>query len=133
MPRKNKRHRIKIDLSEWDLGDWSERIEKGVEINFWNEQIEITIPMKGSEIFKNIAREIAQEAIQTFVETDILEFYDDGLRYCGDSATNVPDRGLLLCKWENMRLHPAAGKRMQVWLDKEMSGWKETEDGWECI
>jgi hypothetical protein len=61
--------KITIDMSEWELGDWPERIEDAIVFDRVGGTINIKI---GDKQFDDAAREIAEDAIVAFFEEDLF-------------------------------------------------------------
>lgn len=61
--------KIKIDLSEWELGNWPDDISKIVRVDIEGDG-SINIEISG-DIFTETARKIAQEAVEAFFEEEI--------------------------------------------------------------
>lgn len=59
--------RITIDLDNWELGDWPDKLAELVEYEKGDDCITIRVPLSG-EKFDAAAKEIAAAAVSTFIE-----------------------------------------------------------------
>jgi hypothetical protein len=61
--------KITVDMSEWELGDWPEKIEEAITIDRIGGKLIIKI---GDKQFEDAAREIAEDAVKAFFEQELF-------------------------------------------------------------
>ena len=121
-PRTRKAARLRIDLSQWDLGDWSDRLREAVKIRVCIGGVDETFPfpqMLDFEFdFDDLARHIATEAVQTFLSgmdnSDTwAEVTKNGLEFRSDSEFS----GRPTLKLEHLELSYATEHEIEESVD----------------
>lgn len=110
-----KRRLIKIDLSEWELGNWPEELLGAISFEKRYGSIDISIDDK---IFQPLIRKIIHEAISTYLEDACFELTEEGLQI--QEGNNYTTEAVIA--WDDMHLKTAAtlGK-IQKWAKEYIS------------
>lgn len=76
---------IKFDLSEWDWGDWPERLVKATKVDVaTNPYGDITVTINSSEGFEAVVQGIVEEALQVYFTDDVFaDITEDGVKITG--------------------------------------------------
>ncbi len=97
---------IDIDMSDWLLGDWPERLARCVSVNHKvKDSGEIEVELKvDKKIFEDVSRQVAKDAIEAFFNEDgpqldiTLSTEDGGFVY--GTLLTTDDQEISSSKWE---------------------------------
>ena len=78
--------RIKVDSSEWDLGEWPGQLYKSLEIEKTSLGVDICISPSAFDV---AARKIAEQAVKDFFEDKYLLLDEKGLRFSDAGGDDV--------------------------------------------
>lgn len=113
---KRKVARIKIDLSQWELWDWRDELEKLIDIRRTRYGVNISVDLAGSA-FEEAARKIATEAIERFLNDSALpDFTPEGLEIRANEMSRPFKVG-----WHHLCLGGGidALKALRQWLEEQ--------------
>jgi hypothetical protein len=116
------RTRFTIDVSDWGLGDWVERLWEKVTVEKTNYSIEIEIDNEG---FEEVVRKIVKEAIESYINDANWELRENGLE-----ISDINYQQEFIVPLENVTLENyQSANAWKSHIDKVIAEWKADKKG----
>jgi hypothetical protein len=123
----NDQQKIRMDLAQWDLGDWVERLRAGI-------KVEIDVDPKYNSFSIEFKMEDGLEEIIKTIATEVLEVFFNG----GVGPVSVNKQGIeiedetmskaLLIPWESVHLEKTSLKGLQNTIAEKFACYEEEEE-----